>query len=291
MSRGGASRGKPWGECSLSLLLAVACGRAARGLTKGAHALVRRASPMRFGLLVGDQVASAHVPGRPVLPDHCRARGSRPRAPQAPTQPPCPRRPRTEAAAGRAAVDGAHLADGVQGERRAPAETACRLPRGAGLLPLRDSAWKRPVGRVRRDGYSGGSWPRRPVAGGPPAASAPTYLRVLRLWAVRPSPRAGGPHRGEPGSCSRLKLPLAARRPHNYTWKAAELARGHTVWACVCVGGARRAPGVSGPAARAECPGEGEGDTPPAASGRPRPQRSGRVVRRRPGSENWRARF
>lgn len=230
----GESRGASAHSRSFSLLRA---GRAARGLTKGAHALVRCASPMRFGLLVGDQVASAHVPGRPVLPDHCRARGSRPRAPQAPTQPPCPRRPRTEAAAGRAAVDGAHLADGVQGERRAPAETACRLPRGAGLLPLRDSAWKRPVGRVRRDRYSGGSWPLRPVAGGPPAASAPTYLRVLRLWAVRPSPRAGGPHRGEPGPCSRLKLPLAARRPHNYTWKAAELARGHAVWACVCVWG------------------------------------------------------
>lgn len=170
------------------------------------------------------------------------------------------------------------------GGRRAPAETACRLPRGAGLLPLRDSAWKRPVGRVRRDGDSGGSWPRRLVAGGPPAASAPTYLRVLRLWAVRPSLRAGGPHRGEPGSCSRLKLPLAARRPHNYTWKAAELARGHTVWACLCVwGGARRAPGVSGPAARAECPGEGEGDRPPAASGRPpaaalRPRRAASPV-------------
>lgn len=106
------SRGASAHSRSFSLLRA---GRAARGLTKGAHALVRRASPMRFGLLVGDQVASAHVPGRPVLPDHCRARGSRPRAPQAPTQPPCPRRPRTEAAAGRAAVDGAHLADGVRG--------------------------------------------------------------------------------------------------------------------------------------------------------------------------------
>lgn len=249
---------------------------------------MRRASPMRLGLLVGDQVASAHVPGRPVLPDHCRARGSRPRAPQAPTQPPCPRRPAQKPQQDELRWMEPTLLTGCGGGgRRAPAETACRLPRGAGLLPLRDSAWKRPVGRVRRDGYSRGSWPRRPVAGGPPAASAPTYLRVLRLWAVRPSPRAGGPHRGEPGPCSRLKLPLAARWPHNYTWKAAELARGHTVWACVCVGGARRAPGVSGPAARAECP--GVGNTPPAASGRPRPQRSGRVVRRRPGFENWRA--
>lgn len=253
---------------------------------------MRRASPMRFGLLVGDQVASAHVPGRPVLPDHCRARGSRPRAPQAPTQPPCPRRPRTEAAAGRAAVDGAHLADGVRGW----GETRSRRNR----LPPPSRRWAPAPPRfcleTTRRTREKGRVQRRELA--PPACrwGAPGRLRAHlpagpSSVGCASSPRAGGPHRGEPGSCSRLKLPLAARRPHNYTWKAAELARGHTVWACVCVGGARRAPGVSGPAARAECPGEGEGDTPPAASGRPRPQRSGRVVRRCPGFENWRARF